>query len=288
MATETRPVDVPPHVLDYLQEHSTVTLATASPAAVPRATTLLYVNDGVILYVWTRPDTTTARQIEQNDIVGLAIDEYTDDWRQTKGIQAMGKAEVVVSPDEVERVTRLFDEKFPELKGTLTSNISFFRITPTELEFIDNSGGEGAAKDARYYHRDLVYSVFGELPPEQVSTVQGRLKPITVEAGTVIVRQGAPADKFFIIVDGEVEVLREDDEETHSVAHLRGGQFFGEMAILRNTPRNATVKAITETTLFAMERDAFRNLVAQSLGTTENFDRVIQERLDELTSLDRS
>ena len=288
MATETRSVDVPPPVLDYLQEHSTLTLATASPAGVPRATTLLYANDGVVLYVWTRPDTTTARQIEQNPVVSFAIDEYTPDLRQTKGIQATGKAEVVVSPDEIDRAQRLFDEKFSTLKGALTTNISFFRVTPTELEFIDNTSGDGEAKDALHYQRDLVYSVFGDLPPEQASMIRGKLQTVTIKPGSLIVRQGAPADKFFIIVDGEVEVLREEGDETHSVAHLGGGQFFGEMAILRDMPRAATVQAVSETTLFAMERDVFRTLVAQSLGTTENFDRVIQQRLDELASLERS
>jgi CRP-like cAMP-binding protein len=50
-------------------------------------------------------------------------------------------------------------------------------------------------------------------------------------------------------------------------------------------PRTATVRAVQQTTLLAMDRDAFRGLVAQSLGTTENFDQVIQKRLTELGQL---
>jgi CRP-like cAMP-binding protein len=56
------------------------------------------------------------------------------------------------------------------------------------------------------------------------------------------------------------------------------------MAILRDMPRTATVQAVTATTLFAMERDAFRSLVAQSLGTTQDFDRTIQQRLGEIAA----
>jgi CRP-like cAMP-binding protein len=115
-----------------------------------------------------------------------------------------------------------------------------------------------------------------------VTTVAGRLDPVQVAAGTVVVRQGAPADKFFIIVEGELEVIREDDGTSRTVATLRQGQFFGEMAILRDLPRTATVRATTPATLLAMERDDFRALVAQSLATTQDFDRVIQQRLDEL------
>jgi CRP-like cAMP-binding protein len=101
---------------------------------------------------------------------------------------------------------------------------------------------------------------------------------VQVGAGQVIVRQGAPADKFFIIVDGSVEVVHEDGERTLTV--LRGGEFFGEIAILRDSPRTATVRALTPTSLLAMDRDTFRGLVAQALGTTQDFGAVIQERLD--------
>src|SRR5581483_9220633 len=132
------------------------------------------------------------------------------------------------------------------------------------------------------YRRDLVYSVFHDLPREELATVAAKLRTMKVAAGEVVVRQGAPADKFFIIVDGEVEVLREDNGVERELAHLSAGQFFGEMAILRDMPRTATVRAVAPTTLFAMERDAFRGLVAGSIGTTRDFDQVIQERLAEI------
>src|SRR5207253_2278643 len=91
--------------------------------------------------------------------------------------------------------------------------------------------------------------------------------------------QGAPADKFFIVVEGEVEVVREDEGEPRRLATLGAGQFFGEIAILRDMPRTATVKAVRETTLLSMDRDTFQGLVAQALGTTQNFDQVVQQRL---------
>jgi nitroimidazol reductase NimA-like FMN-containing flavoprotein (pyridoxamine 5'-phosphate oxidase superfamily) len=276
---------VPPHVLTYLTEQKTLTLATASTTGVPHAATLTYVSDGVTLYIWTRPDATTAGHIEQNALVSFAIDEYAPDWRLTKGIQGSGEARVLLNPEEIRRVVGLFEQKFASLSATAESNISFFRVTPAELRFIEGaSGGEGSDQALGFdYHRDLVYSVFHDLPPGEVTATLGaNLQVVHADPGTVIVRQGAPADKFFIVVDGEVEVIREDDGERRTVAHLERGQFFGEMAILRDTPRTATVQAVSATTLFAMERDAFRSLVAQSLGTTQDFDRTIQQRLGEI------
>jgi len=275
-------LDLPQHVLQYLDAQPALTLATASRGGVPRATTLTYVNDGVTVYIWTRPDTTTARQMEENPVVSIAIGPYADDWRETKGIQAAAEAQVVLNPTELTRVVALFEQKYPPLAGTLGSGVSFFRITPTGLQLLDNPETVTTSGGGVSYQRDVVFSVFSDLPREEIETVAAKLQTVQVSAGDVIVRQGAPADKFFIIVDGEVEVIHEQDGVTKRLATLTTGQFFGEMAILRDTPRMATVRALGQTTLFAMERDAFRGLVAQSMGTTRDFDQVIQQRLEEI------
>jgi uncharacterized protein YhbP (UPF0306 family) len=280
MATETPVTDVPSHVLDFLGEKNTLTLASASRRAIPWATTLAYANDGVALYVWMRPETTTAEHIEENQVVSFAIDEYSADWQDTKGIQGLGECRTVLNAEERRRAISLFETKFPALSGALSSGVSIYRISPTQLQFIDNSAaGEGKKTEFR---KDLVYNIFGDLPEQEADTLAAKLNTTQVGAGDLIVRQGAPADKFFIIVDGEVEVLREEGGQSHTVATLGRGQFFGEIAILRDTPRMATVRAKTAAVLFAMDRDVFRSLVAQSMGTTADFDSVVRRRLDEL------
>ena len=286
MSTDGPPAEVPVEVLSYLSDHSTLTLATASPSGLPHAATLVYVNDGLTLYFCTRPETLTARHIEQNPAVSFAIDEYDPDWSKTKGIQGSGEGQVLLSAGEISQVVSLFQRKFPRLTDSRTTNLSFYRITPTSVQFIDNER-EGKAVGQTLggeYHRNMVYSVFRDLPRREVETVAAQLDTVQVAPGEVIVRQGAPADKFFIIADGEVEVIREDEGQARSVARLQRGQFFGEMAILRDMPRAATVKALRPTTLLAMDRNAFRRVVAQSLATTEDFDQVIQRRLSELTA----
>jgi len=273
-------LEVPQHVLEYLAEQQTLTLATASPHAVPWAATFTYANEGPVLYVWTRPDTTTARHMEQNPIAAFTIDEFSSDFREIHGIQGSGECRVLLDPSEIKRVVELFERKYPPLAGTLSSNVSFYRLAPAELQFIESkTGGTGAAVT---FPRDIVYSVFRDLPEQEAESLTAELQTVEVGPNEVIVRQGAPADKFFIIVDGEVEVVRSDDGSEHVLATLKRGQFFGEIAILRDLPRVATVRAVAPTTLFAMERRAFQGLVAQSLGTTQDFDRVIQERLDEI------
>jgi uncharacterized protein YhbP (UPF0306 family) len=196
----TPAVEVPDNVLAYLDAQPTLTLATVGAGGVPRATTLTYVNDGLSVFVWMRPETTTARQMQENPIVSLAIDRYAADWRETQGIQAAAEAQVVLNPSELSRVVELFERKYPSLAGSLGSGVSIFRLTPTELQFIDNSNASaGSHGGGVSYARDTVFSVFRDLPEEAIENVAGELKTVQVGEGDVVVRQGAPADKFFII-----------------------------------------------------------------------------------------
>ena len=286
MGNDKAAIELPQHVLDYMDEQKTLTLATASGSGVPRATTLLYVNRGPTLYLWVRPETTTAKHVEQNPFVSFAIDEYAEDWRQTKGIQANGECEVVLNGEEIARAALLFGQKFPTVSaGSSTVGIYFLKITPTQLEFIDNTQSSGEKSSEEFgveYRRETVLNVFGDLPEEEGETISAELQTMQVDAGEVVVRQGGPADKFFIVVDGELEVVRDEDGEESQVATVGAGELFGEIAIMRDTPRGATLKATKPATLLAMERDTFRDLVARALGTTGDFDQVIRQRLERL------
>ncbi len=275
-------VDVPPHVLDYIAGQKTLTLATASPTGVPRASTFLYVNDGPVLYFWTKPDTVTARHVAQNPVVSFAIDEYSDDLRETRGVQGLGECSVLLSGLEIARVADLFGQKFPKLSPGQTMSISFFRIAPSDLHYIDNAGGTPGRSKGEFgadFHRERAYSVFADLPFLTVDTIAASLEPVAYGAGEVVVRQGGPADKFFIIVEGAVEVVREADGEEETVASFGQGSFFGEMAIMRDAPRAASVRTTEPTKLLSLDRSSFRDVVAQSLGTTTDFYNVIEERL---------
>lgn len=284
MATDTAAPSVPQNVLDFLAEHKKLTLATASTTGVPHAAAFMFVNDGAIIYFWTRPETTTAKQIEQNPVVSFSVDDYVEDWSQLKGVQGAGECRVLLNSQEITNVARLFADKYPAVKaGSATTNISFFRVTPTQLQYLDNTQG-GKKKEDEFgldFKREVVYSVFTGLPRQQQLGFTGELQPVNVSAGDVIVRQGAPADKIFIIVKGEVAVEREEpDGRVVELETLRDGQFFGELAILRDTPREATATAKTDVTLLAMRRDTFQRLVAGSLGASEDFDQVIKQRME--------
>ena len=131
--------DVPQEVLDYLGSQKTLTLATTGIDG-PWAATLTYVNDGPRLYLWMKPHSATAGHLDVNSRAAFAIDEYTEDWRQTKGIQGRGTC-TPVQGEEIARAADLFGQKYPQLRPGSTSAVIFFRVEPDSLEFIDNSRG---------------------------------------------------------------------------------------------------------------------------------------------------
>ncbi|HZF58458.1 MAG TPA: MFS transporter [Rubrobacter sp.] len=117
--------------------------------------------------------------------------------------------------------------------------------------------------------------IFAPLPAPAIERVASRLIPMEATAGMPIVRQGEPGDRFYIIADGEVTVSKDD----RSVASLGGGGFFGEIALLRDAPRNATVTARTWVRLYALERDDFLEVVTGHKQSAEAADAVTRERL---------
>jgi uncharacterized protein YhbP (UPF0306 family) len=272
----------PAPVLEYLNGQNTLTLATASPTGTPHAATFLYVNEGPSLYFWSKSSAASLRHIEQNPLVAFTIDEYTDDLSQTRGVQGIGECSVLLSGEEIARVADLFGQKFPSLQPGTTMSISFFRITPTEIEFIDNRQNRSLSSPGVFgaeFHRERSYTVFGGLPMQTAKTISASLQMVDAEPDTVVARQGGPADKFFIVVDGELEVTREESGSTETVSTLGPGDLFGEMAILFDKPRGTSARATKPTKLLVLDGATFRSVVAQSLGTTPDFDQIIRDRI---------
>jgi CRP-like cAMP-binding protein len=274
--------ELPGPVLEYVSAQNTLTLATASPTGTPHAATFLYVNEGPSLYFWSKASTESSRHIDQNPLVAFTIDEYTDDLSQTRGVQGVGECSVLLSGEQIARVADLFGRKFPSLSPGATMSISFYRITPTEIQFIDNRRNRSLSSPGVFgadFHRERSYSVFGGLPTQTAKTISASLQMVEAEPDTVVARQGGPADKFFIVVDGELEVTREEGGSTETVATVGPGDLFGEMAILFDKPRGTSARATKPTKLLVLDGDTYRSVVAQSLGTTPDFDQIIRDRI---------
>ena len=105
--------------------------------------------------------------------------------------------------------------------------------------------------------------------------VAGRLVPLRLEPNTVIVREGDAGDRFYIVAEGEIEV----SQDRVPITNLTAGGHFGEIALLRDVPRTATVTARTSAVLYALDRDDFLAAVTGHPQSAEAAETVMAARL---------
>jgi MFS family permease len=117
--------------------------------------------------------------------------------------------------------------------------------------------------------------IFSPLPAPVVEGLAARLEPVNVTAGEEVVRQGDPGDRFYIVASGEVEVSIDGRLQSD----LGPGEHFGEIALLRDVPRTATVTARTDAELFALEREDFLGAVTGHSASAEAAEAVVGTRL---------
>lgn len=97
-------------------------------------------------------------------------------------------------------------------------------------------------------------SLFRPLPAPQLEAVARRATWLTIPAGTAVIREGDPGDRFYVLASGSLDVVR-DGRPLRTVTQIGDG--FGEIALLRGVPRTATVTTMAETTLLAIDRAPF-------------------------------
>lgn len=98
---------------------------------------------------------------------------------------------------------------------------------------------------------------------------------LEVEEGKTLTREGQSGSEFFVVVDGDVSVTKDGSE----IRTLGPGDFFGEIALLKDTPRTATVTAKTPLRFFVLTRQAFRSLLAHQPELEEKVTKALEERL---------
>lgn len=124
---------------------------------------------------------------------------------------------------------------------------------------------------------DLLTEVpmFAPLSPVLVEQIAQRLEPVEAPAGAEIVREGETADRFYLIESGEVVVTQGE----RTLRAQGAGEVFGEIGLLRRTPRTATVTARSDTTLLALPRREFLAVLSGDTRVQSLADDLVQRRL---------
>src|SRR5258708_38590488 len=106
----------------------------------------------------------------------------------------------------------------------------------------------------------------------------GHLRMIRVQKGYEIIKQGDPGDAFYLIASGKVSVVRKKSFLKSKIAELGPDEFFGEMALISNEPRNATVVAEEVTELFILQRYDFDKILMKNPAIAQELKKSYYER----------
>ena len=117
--------------------------------------------------------------------------------------------------------------------------------------------------------------IFAPLDLPTLERLARALVPLSLPAGELVVRQGDPGDRYYVIGEGQLEVI----VDGHAIRSLGPGDGFGEIALLRDVPRTSTVAATTNVRLYALEREHFLDAVGGNPSSLRAADALIDMRL---------
>ena len=133
-------------ILDLLDQHRLMTVATNRPDGWPQATTVGYVNDGLTIYFLCGLQSQKARNISRDNRVSLTIDHDTNDPMAITGLSMAAHAQPVLDQNEVAKALGLLIKRYPEYAAfppPKLEEIMIMRVVPKIISVLDYSKGFG-------------------------------------------------------------------------------------------------------------------------------------------------
>jgi nitroimidazol reductase NimA-like FMN-containing flavoprotein (pyridoxamine 5'-phosphate oxidase superfamily) len=140
-------------ILSILDQHRIMTVATLRPDGWPQATTVGYVNEGLILYFLCGLDSQKAKNLARDDRLSLTIDHDTSYLMAITGLSMAARAHAVDDRAQAVKILDMLPRKYPEarplpMKMPSPEQVRLFRVSPVVISILDYSRGFG--------HTDLV------------------------------------------------------------------------------------------------------------------------------------
>lgn len=121
--------------------------------------------------------------------------------------------------------------------------------------------------------------LFADLTAKEIGELVRSSQLLFARAGERIIEEGAPGNSMFIVLDGELEVTKREGDRDILLATRRPGEFLGEMSLLEQAPRSASVRAVRQSTLLAIGPEAFQALLSHRPAAATTLLRTVAGRL---------
>jgi len=144
------------------------------------------------------------------------------------------------------------------------------RRVPELKQYVETTGRDRALQSFLYQ-----FSNFGRLPTAVLRGMIDNLKPVAIEKGNLIIREGDDAGPLYIVQKGHARAFAGLDGQTRNLAFYRAGDFFGELSVLNGSSRAASVEAFTDCQLLSLEPKSVQDLRRRF----PEFDKLMGERL---------
>jgi signal transduction histidine kinase len=127
--------------------------------------------------------------------------------------------------------------------------------------------------------------LFADLSEEDLERLYQMAKTVSIRAGELVFEEGSPGDALYVVLDGELEVSKRQSGQDVVLAVRRAGEFIGEMSLLEQAPRSASVRTLRESRLLMISQAAFETLLSCSPSAHLTMLRTVTSRLRSTESM---
>ena len=209
----------------------------------------------------------TGENIEQAELENLRreVKHYKKKYeKEDKEMEVSSESEEDLSPEEQKRIDEEMKKRQQKKKGMRQSvSAEVYGIHNKKEAFVPRVIPKTEEQKKRIVEKCLQSFIFNSLEDNELKTVIDSFEEKKYKAGDYVIKQGEEGDVLYLVDTGELDcekVFKQGDPPTYLKTYVPG-ESFGELALLYNAPRAATIKAKTDSLLWALDRQCFNNIV---------------------------
>ena len=204
-------------------------------------------------------------------------------------MEVSSESEDDISPEEQKKIDEEMKKRQAKKKGNRTSvSAEVYGIHNVKKPYVPRVIPKTEQQISRIKDRCMQSFIFNSLEDKELKTVIDSFEEKRYTAGQAVITQGEEGDVLYLVDSGELtceKVFKSGDAPTYLKTYVPG-ESFGELALLYNAPRAATIKAKTDAVLWALDRECFNNIVKDAaMKKREKYENTLK-KVEILKSID--